>query len=81
MRSHSFLNLKLSCLVSRLLDIGARYTKFGFIGEFSPRCIIPTEIYCTRTEKIRKIFDYENDQDLYALLVASYTNCISGTCL
>uniref|UniRef100_A0A0A9YD65 Actin-related protein 10 n=2 Tax=Lygus hesperus TaxID=30085 RepID=A0A0A9YD65_LYGHE len=53
-----------------VLDIGARYTKFGFVGEFSPRCIIPTEIYCTRTEKIRKVFDYENDQDLYALLVA-----------
>ncbi|BET01405.1 Hypothetical protein NTJ_14221 [Nesidiocoris tenuis] len=53
-----------------VLDLGSRYTKFGFVGEYSPRCIIPSEIRCPRTNKVRRIYDYENEQDLYSLLVA-----------
>ncbi|XP_014274198.1 actin-related protein 10 [Halyomorpha halys] len=52
-----------------VVDFGARYTKFGFAGEFSPRCIIPTQVICPSTGKLRWVFDYEDEADLYALLV------------
>uniref|UniRef100_A0A224XQA8 Putative actin n=1 Tax=Panstrongylus lignarius TaxID=156445 RepID=A0A224XQA8_9HEMI len=52
-----------------VLDLGARYTKFGFVGEFSPRCIIPSEIKCPTTGQIRKISSYKDEADLYVLLV------------
>lgn len=53
-----------------VVDFGARYTKFGFAGELSPRCIIRTQVICPTTGKLRWVFDYENEEDLYALLVA-----------
>lgn len=43
--------------------------RFGFTGEFAPRCIIPSEVKCKKTGTIRKIMDYKNEQDLYDLLV------------
>ncbi|KAK9511828.1 hypothetical protein O3M35_000414 [Rhynocoris fuscipes] len=52
-----------------VLDLGSRYTKFGFVGEFSPRCIIPSEIKCPKTGQIRKISSYKDEADLYTLLV------------
>ncbi|KAL1138735.1 hypothetical protein AAG570_008797 [Ranatra chinensis] len=52
-----------------VLDLGARYTKFGFIGEFAPRCIIPSEIKCPSSGKIRYIYSYTDENDLYSLLV------------
>ncbi|XP_014257338.1 actin-related protein 10 [Cimex lectularius] len=53
-----------------VLDIGARYTKCGFVGEFTPRSIIPTEVKCPTTGLVRKVDDYKDEADLYALLVA-----------
>lgn len=45
------------------------YFRIGFSGEFAPRCITRSEVRCKETGKIRKIFDYDNAQDLYDLLV------------
>lgn len=45
------------------------YLRLGFSGEFAPRTIIRSEVRCKETGKIRKLFDYENVQDLYDLLV------------
>ncbi|KAK2580324.1 hypothetical protein KPH14_001222 [Odynerus spinipes] len=52
-----------------IFDIGSAYTKFGYAGETTPRGIIRTEIKCTESKKIRKVFDYEDTEDLYQLLV------------
>nr|XP_022903365.1 actin-related protein 10 [Onthophagus taurus] len=52
-----------------VIDIGAAYTKVGFNGEFSPRAIIPTEVEYKKTGQLRKIYDYESEEDLYDLLV------------
>ncbi|XP_075233522.1 actin-related protein 10 [Lycorma delicatula] len=52
-----------------VFDIGTRFTKFGFAGEPSPRCIIPSEVKCAESGKIRPIHSYKNESDLYALLV------------
>lgn len=45
------------------------FCRLGFSGEYSPRCIIPTEVCCKKTGKLRKIFDYEDADDLHDLLV------------
>nr|CAI5826474.1 unnamed protein product [Callosobruchus analis] len=55
--------------LSVVLDIGAAYTKFGFTGEFSPRSIIKSEVVCTKTKQLRKIWDFKSEEDLYDLLV------------
>ncbi|XP_039294457.1 actin-related protein 10 [Nilaparvata lugens] len=52
-----------------VLDLGIRYTKFGFAGEDSPRCIIPTEIPDPETRQVRSIYSYKDETDLYSLLV------------
>ncbi|XP_017772679.1 PREDICTED: actin-related protein 10 [Nicrophorus vespilloides] len=52
-----------------VIDIGSAYTKLGFSGEHAPRCIIRTEVFCKKTHKVRKIYDYEDKYDLYDLLV------------
>ncbi|KAF5282156.1 hypothetical protein FQR65_LT02853 [Abscondita terminalis] len=52
-----------------VMDIGAAYTKLGFSGEFSPRCIIRTQVRCKESGIMRNIRDYKDDQDLYDLLV------------
>lgn len=52
-----------------VIDLGAAYTKFGFTGEFAPRCIIRSEIKCKHSNQIRKITDYKNELDLYDMLV------------
>lgn len=54
---------------SVLLIVFKSYCRFGFAGEPSPRCIIPSEIKCPETGKIRQIYSYKNEADLYALLV------------
>uniref|UniRef100_A0A1B6EDD0 Actin-related protein 10 n=1 Tax=Clastoptera arizonana TaxID=38151 RepID=A0A1B6EDD0_9HEMI len=52
-----------------VLDLGKKFTKFGFAGDSTPRCIIPTEIKCPESGKVRSILTYKNEDDLYALLV------------
>ncbi|XP_012264359.2 actin-related protein 10 [Athalia rosae] len=52
-----------------VFDIGSAYTKYGFTGESVPRGIIRTEVRCPETPKIRKVFLYEDADDLYQLLV------------
>lgn len=52
-----------------VIDLGAAYTKLGFSGEFSPRCIIRSEVICKNTGRLRNILDYESKEDLYDLLV------------
>ncbi|XP_014213455.1 actin-related protein 10 [Copidosoma floridanum] len=52
-----------------VIDIGSAYTKYGFAGEAAPRGIIRTEVKCSVTKEIRRIFDYKDDNDLYQLLV------------
>lgn len=43
--------------------------RLGFSGEFSPRCIIRSEVICKNTGRLRNILDYESKEDLYDLLV------------
>lgn len=52
-----------------IFDIGSAYTKFGYAGEATPRGIIRTEVKCPETRQIRKIYDYNDTEDLYQLLV------------
>jgi len=52
-----------------VIDIGYRYTKFGFVGEFTPRCIIPSEVKSSVDGKVRKVWCYQNEQELYSILV------------
>ncbi|KAK7863333.1 hypothetical protein R5R35_009689 [Gryllus longicercus] len=52
-----------------VIDIGTAYTKFGFAGETGPRCIISTEVMCQESGRIKKIFSYSNEEELYSLLV------------
>ncbi|XP_974574.2 actin-related protein 10 [Tribolium castaneum] len=59
----------LSDRLTVVLDIGAAYTKFGFSGEYAPRCIIRSEVRCKKTNQVRRIFDFKDEQDLYDLLV------------
>ncbi|XP_046823392.1 actin-related protein 10 [Vespa crabro] len=52
-----------------IFDIGSAYTKFGYAGETVPRGIIKTEVKCTESKEVRKVFDYSDVEDLYQLLV------------
>lgn len=50
------------------------FCRMGFCGEFAPRYIIPSEVTCKTTNKNRKLFDFENAEDLYDLLVQFLSN-------
>lgn len=52
-----------------VLDLGHRYTKFGFAGEASPRCIVPSEVKNSETGEVRAVLNYKDEEDLYSLLV------------
>ncbi|XP_050354791.1 actin-related protein 10 [Nymphalis io] len=52
-----------------VLDLGTDYTKFGFTGEAAPRCIIPSEYWCTSERKFKRVYDYNNEEELYDNLV------------
>ncbi|XP_057328804.1 actin-related protein 10 [Microplitis mediator] len=52
-----------------VLDIGSAYTKFGYAGEGTPRGIVKTEVKCPETKQMRKIYKYNDTEDLYQLLV------------
>ncbi|XP_045480443.1 actin-related protein 10 [Harmonia axyridis] len=50
-----------------ILDIGTAYTKFGLTGEPVPRAIFRTEVKFKG--KLRNLFDYQNEKELYDMLV------------
>ncbi|XP_044748140.1 actin-related protein 10 [Coccinella septempunctata] len=50
-----------------ILDIGTAYTKFGLTGEPVPRAIYRTEVKFKG--KTKNLFDYEDEQELYDMLV------------
>ncbi|XP_076274002.1 actin-related protein 10 [Rhynchophorus ferrugineus] len=52
-----------------VLDIGSAFTRFGFTTDFAPRYIIRSEVRCKKTNKLRKICDYDSADDLYDMLV------------
>ncbi|XP_041982581.1 actin-related protein 10 [Aricia agestis] len=52
-----------------VLDLGTDYTKFGFTGEAAPRCIIPSEFWCSDSRRMKRVFDYHSEQELYDNLV------------
>lgn len=52
-----------------VIDLGSAYTKIGFAGETGPRCIIRTQVVCQETGKVKKVSDYETEEELYDLLV------------
>ncbi|XP_046664022.1 actin-related protein 10 isoform X2 [Homalodisca vitripennis] len=52
-----------------VLDLGTKYTKFGFAGEASPRCIVRSEVKCPKTGQVREVMNYTDKDDLYGLLV------------
>ncbi|XP_049871483.1 actin-related protein 10 [Pectinophora gossypiella] len=52
-----------------VLDLGTDYTKFGFTGEATPRCIIRSEFWCTSTKKFKRVYEYETPEELYDNLV------------
>ncbi|XP_064420817.1 actin-related protein 10 [Latimeria chalumnae] len=52
-----------------IIDLGAAFTKCGFAGEASPRCIIPSEIRRPGLTQPVKIVQYNiNTEELYSLL-------------
>ncbi|XP_034254968.1 actin-related protein 10 [Thrips palmi] len=54
---------------SVVFDFGVRFTKAGFAGEAAPRCIVRTEVRCSRSGQMRKVFDALNSDEQYDLLV------------
>ncbi|CAH0730818.1 unnamed protein product, partial [Brenthis ino] len=52
-----------------VLDLGTDYTKFGFTGEAAPRCIIPSQYWCTTERRFKRVYDYKNEEELYDNLV------------
>lgn len=50
-------------------SVFSNFFRFGFTGEFAPRCIIRSEIKCKNGNQFRKIADYKNELDLYDMLV------------
>ncbi|KAK6633077.1 hypothetical protein RUM43_012820 [Polyplax serrata] len=52
-----------------VIDIGRR---FGINGDPQPRCIIPSVIKDTDTGKVKSIFQYETNDELYNNLVAFF---------
>ncbi|KZC14804.1 Actin-related protein 10 [Dufourea novaeangliae] len=58
-----------------IFDIGSAYTKYGYAGEATPRGIIKTEVICSETKQLRKLYDYKDTDDLYQLLV-EFLHCL-----
>ncbi|XP_034671008.1 actin-related protein 10 [Drosophila subobscura] len=52
-----------------VLDIGNAYTKLGFAGEAYPRKIMPTEVVLTTTGITKRLFDYEQKDELYDQII------------
>ncbi|XP_034124933.1 actin-related protein 10 [Drosophila guanche] len=52
-----------------VLDIGNAYTKLGFAGEAYPRKIMPTEVVLTTTGNTKRLFDYEQKDELYDQII------------
>ncbi|XP_031849349.1 actin-related protein 10 [Nomia melanderi] len=58
-----------------IFDIGSAYTKYGYANEATPRGIIRTEVMCSETKQLRRIYDYKDTEDLYQLLV-EFLHCL-----
>ncbi|XP_071963001.1 actin-related protein 10-like [Antedon mediterranea] len=52
-----------------IFDLGTVYTKVGFAGECQPRAIIRSEVKCTKTNKVIKVFEQTEDDELYDTLI------------
>lgn len=52
-----------------VIEIGSAYTKCGFAGESSPRCIIASKVKIQDSDEERLISSYKNEEDLYNLLL------------
>ncbi|XP_023935233.1 actin-related protein 10 [Bicyclus anynana] len=52
-----------------VLDLGTDYTKFGFTGEAAPRCIIRSQYWCAKERRYKRVYDYDNVEELYDNLV------------
>ncbi|KAG8229891.1 hypothetical protein J437_LFUL009755 [Ladona fulva] len=52
-----------------VIEIGSAYTKCGFAGESSPRCIVESKVKIQDTGEERLISSYRNEEDLYNLLL------------
>ncbi|KAL3874651.1 hypothetical protein ACJMK2_037633 [Sinanodonta woodiana] len=48
-----------------IVDIGAAYTKCGLAGESGPRCIIPSAVKGSVDGKIKKIWEYNTEEELF----------------
>lgn len=48
-----------------VIDFGAAYTKCGIAGEKCPRCILPSELKDEKTGVVRKLWQYQNEKELY----------------
>ncbi|KAL4237873.1 Actin-related protein 10 [Mactra antiquata] len=48
-----------------IFDFGAAYTKCGVAGEMCPRCIIPSQLKDQKTGKIKQIWEYNTEDELY----------------
>lgn len=48
-----------------VFDFGTAYTKCGVAGEMSPRCIIPSQLKDDKTGKIRKLWEYKTEVELF----------------
>jgi len=53
-----------------VLEFGHSFTKAGFAGENSPRCILPTAVRSKENPDVwKRIYDYKDENDLYQMLV------------
>uniref|UniRef100_U5EI79 Putative actin-related protein 10 n=1 Tax=Corethrella appendiculata TaxID=1370023 RepID=U5EI79_9DIPT len=50
-------------------EIGNAFTKLGFAGESYPRIIIPSDITNCEHQTTKKVYDYDNEDQLYDQLV------------
>lgn len=48
-----------------VLDIGKAYTKCGVAGEMCPRCIIPSELKKDKNRQVKKLWEYQSEEELF----------------
>ncbi|XP_045167869.2 actin-related protein 10-like [Mercenaria mercenaria] len=48
-----------------IFDFGTAYTKCGVAGEMCPRCVIPSKLKDEKTGKVRKLWVYKTEDELF----------------
>ncbi|XP_054153136.1 actin-related protein 10-like [Oppia nitens] len=53
---------------SVVIELGQSFTKCGFVGEYSPRAIIRSQVFDTKLNKMVNIYSITDDKELYSAL-------------